>query len=334
MLSHHNPIDELKNDVVLNLRRDSLNILQLQQKDPKKSVALKHKENTTSLMRVELVDDYQLPKISSTSSVGSRDGGPANKETTSSSKESHTVRRDISQDSLDEQLNGKDYIGINSTLNCSLANNGLGASTMHSKLSTITDPIGEQQQHKDIDHYLVKQSANRVAAPLDRHPIDKPHVDSKLVDRSQINRNLSDQMTVDRNVDKQQVKQPNEYAYKIYQQHPSHSKPANEQRNLVNSSNFMQPTKAANQLNHLAGPPFEVPVLIETPCTPEPPADDECSTESNSEPPAAGSTTPQNTNNSFDTDSENNLSKRKRTKRRMENQEEIDTLYNGGYRDC
>ena len=273
-------------------------------------------------MRVELVDDQ--PKISSTSSTGS----VASQDANSTTKEPHTVRRDISQDSLDEQPNGNDYyIGINSSLNCTLVNNGLGASTVNSsKFSAISDSIGE---HKNAD-YL----ANRVGCPIDRHPIDKPHADGKLVDRSQINRNLSDQMTVDRNADKQ-AKPPNEYAYKIYQQqqHPPHAKSANEQRNLVNSSNFMQPAKvAANQSNHLAGPPFEVPVLIETPCTPEPPADEDCSTaESNSE-PTAGCTTPQNTNSSFDNESENNVSKRKRTKRRMENQEEIDTLFNGGHR--
>ena len=282
-------------------------------------------------MRVELVDDYQFPKISSTgtSSAGSREAtGDPNRETNSSAKDSHTVRRDLSQDSLDEQPNGNDYyIGINSTLNCSL-NNGLGAPTSNSKFSAINDVIGEQ--HKDTADHLARPS--RVVGPVDRHPIDKSHADSKLVDRSQINRNSSDQTNADRNVDKekqQQVKQPNEYAYKIYQQSP-HSKPADEHRNSVNSSNFMQHAKVANQSNHLADPPFEVPVLIETPCTPEPPADEECSNEPNSE-PTAGSTTPRNTNSSFDNESENNLSKRKRTKRRMENQEEIDTLFNGGH---
>lgn len=291
-------------------------------------------------MRVELVDDYpsddyQLPKISSTSASSAgglnRDASnrdAPNNETHRSTKEPHSVRRDISQDSLDEQPNGCDYIGINSTLNCSTLNNGLGASTVGSKFSAVSNAIGEHKEHKHSTNSVV-------ASPVDRHPIDKPHGD-----RSQISRNFYDQITVDRNprnVDKekqQQTKPANEYACKIYQHQPP-QKPNNEQhRNLVNSTNFMPATKASNQstTNHLTSTqstPFEVPVLIETPCTPEPPADEECSTESNSEPPTAGNTTPQNTNSSFDNESENNLSKRKRTKRRIENPEEIDALFNG-----
>lgn len=331
--------DELKNDVVLNLRRDSLNILQLAQKDSKKSVALKHKENTTSLMRVELVDDYQtdyqLPKISSTSAstaglnrepprdTSNRDApirDASNKE-----RKEPSVRRDISQDSLDEQPNGCDYIGINSTLNCSTLNNGLGAS-VGSKFSVVHDAIAEHSEPPNKHPVIASAVTSTVASPADRHPIDKQHVDR------QIGRNLYDPIIVDRNVDKekQQTKAPTEYACKIYQQQPT-PKSNNEHRNLVNSSNVTPASKATNQssaANHLTSTAsFEVPVLIETPCTPEPPADDECSTESNSETPSAGYTTPQNC--SFDNESENNLSKRKRTKRRIENPEEIDALFNG-----
>lgn len=293
-------IDELKNDVVLNLRRDSLNILH-QRKDTKKSAALNH--SNTNSVRVERLDDYQSPKIST---ITSNDLNSLEDPTLN-----YTVRRDMSQDSLDEQTNGNDYIGINSTLNYTINNGLLNDST------TNKFPSNHLNMHSIIERQI------------DKHLID--------TDKQKINRNL-EQINLDKNIDREPIIKPPQHqlnenlnSYKPYQlNQPKFT----EHKNLINS-NYLPATKSANHLtnqitNHLtSNAQFEVPVLIETPCTPEPV--DECSTESNSESSAAQpNRLPQNTNNY--NDSENNLTRRKRTTKRIDNnQEELDTLFNGLY---
>lgn len=293
-----------------------------QRKDTKKPAAatLNHSKDNTSLVRVECLDDYRLPKQSTTTitPIINDLSNELDKDLNNLEKSlDYTVRRDISQDSLDEQTNGNhnDYIGINSTLNTSSAVN-YSFVNKNAFNEQITGTKIQQPNEDSRDAYLSRNAINKQSS-IDKPYTDKSYVDAKFNDRPY---DFADK-NVDRNVDLKS----NDNAYKS-QQTIQNLRFNNEHRNLINS-NCLPPIRSANsQQTASTVKQFEVPVLIETPCTPEPPVDEESSAaESISEAIQA------NRNNSFENDSENNLAKRKCTRRRIENQEEIDALFNGLY---
>lgn len=206
------------------------------------------------------------------------------------------VKRDISQDSLDDQANGNDYISINSTLNCTV-NNGLNNRILiEQKCETQQSPSSNVQ-----NNYLNKHQFVNKQQSIDKET--KQNLD-QYVDKSLANDNFRTYHTSELN---------NDHLLNSY---------------LPTRSNYHHPQL---QQQHLQQPNvrFEVPVLIETPCTPEP-----IEEESNSESISEGTMKQQNNpkaNNNFGIDSENNLTRRKKTKRRIDNQEEIDALFNGLY---
>lgn len=284
-----NDKDKLMGEVVLNLRRDSLNILH-QRKDPKKSAALNHSKDQ---MRLERLDDYQLPnnsKLNSTINTNKQLNSGLDQDLNRlEQKLDFTVRRDISQDSLDEQTNGNhnDYIGINSTLNAST----IGSYAFVNK-----------NGHEDaITSIKINQTTN-------------DHLNNRNND-FKIDKFYSDKYQDRRDVDN------NKYMDSQFEERNEQNLKFNHEQQRTN---YLPPIKSSNT-SVSNSKQFEVPVLIETPCTPEPPIEEESSSSSAT---VVDSSNEAQGRNSFENDSENNLAKRKRTRRRIDNQEEIDALFN------